>query len=127
MAVYVNCPEQWMVLLVGWVWKTHQINCDMPNDPFFIQNFSNRLAYGHEVHLRQTCLRKEAPCIDIFLGCKFVKGTNQVHSSIWLYKEGYRRRCKQVRLAHGSCFYYSTNPAKMLYVFIPILEKTLLG
>ena len=50
-AVKVDGPEEGVRVRVRGIWEGDEVNSNVPNNPFFIQNISNRLANGHHVHI----------------------------------------------------------------------------
>jgi len=126
--VYVNSPEERMLLGILSIWETYKINGHMTQDILIIQTRSNGRANFHQIYLRQTSLWGETTGIYHFTSTEFVMRANQLDVTIWFNKKRDRRIVELVYVTkRRSTFDDSTNPAKLCNVLIPasIVERRL--
>ena len=118
--VYVNSPEERVLIGVLSVWETYKIYSHMTQDILFIQTLSNGCANFHQINLRQTSLWGETTGIYHFTATEFVVRANQLYVTIGFNKKRDRRVVELVYVAkRRSTLNDTTNSAKLCNVLIP--------
>ena len=118
--VYVDSPEERVLLGVLSVWETYEVYGHMTQDILIIETLANGRANFHQINLRETGLWGETTGINHFTATELVVRADQLDMTIGFDKKRDRRIVELIYVTkRRSTLNDTANSAKLCNVLIP--------